>query len=283
MAEVLSFEEYYPYGSTSYEALSGAVKGTAKRYRYTGMERDEETGLAAQGVRYYASWLGRWTSSDPLGIADGVNTYAYCRNNPLVLTDRSGNGGERAPVAEPPPPTAMVRTPLPPIPTARPTPTSETYRQLVENEVDWYREPRQESIESMEVSSSTTAREMSYQRVQSRYDSALRDAARSAFETPGTLEPGAACAALRVRADAGGDGLGGADGTGKPDGPRRQELHHEVCRVPRWRGTAESHGLARAGGDRLRRGRRPHAGSHRASQRASGARRPVPQRSAGRA
>ena len=42
---------------------SGAA---AKRYRFTGMERDEESGLAHHGARYYAPWLGRWLSCDPL-------------------------------------------------------------------------------------------------------------------------------------------------------------------------------------------------------------------------
>ncbi|MBK8943481.1 MAG: hypothetical protein IPM79_39265 [Polyangiaceae bacterium] len=32
---------------------------------------DEETGLYYPGARYYAAWLGRWTSADPLGIGAG--------------------------------------------------------------------------------------------------------------------------------------------------------------------------------------------------------------------
>ena len=42
--QVMSYEEYYPYGSTSYQAVRSQTQ-TPKRYRYTGMERDEETGL----------------------------------------------------------------------------------------------------------------------------------------------------------------------------------------------------------------------------------------------
>ena len=41
---------------------------TPKRYRYTGKERDEENGLYYHGARYYAPWLGRWTSCDPAGL-----------------------------------------------------------------------------------------------------------------------------------------------------------------------------------------------------------------------
>jgi len=54
------------------------------------MERDEETGLALHGARYYAAWLGRWTAGDPIGLGDGVNRYAYCGGNPVGCVDRDG-------------------------------------------------------------------------------------------------------------------------------------------------------------------------------------------------
>ena len=41
-------------------------------------------------ARYYAPWLGRWCSPDPLGIVDGTNVYVYARNNPLVYVDTAG-------------------------------------------------------------------------------------------------------------------------------------------------------------------------------------------------
>ena len=77
-------EEYLPYGETSFGSFA------RKRYRYTGKERDEESGLHHHGARYYAPWLGRWISTDPAGMVDGVNVYHYCRNNPMRLTDRAG-------------------------------------------------------------------------------------------------------------------------------------------------------------------------------------------------
>ena len=61
-----------------------------KRYRFTGKERDEETGLDYHGARYYAPWLGRWSSADPKGMVDGPNLYRYARDNPVVLTDPGG-------------------------------------------------------------------------------------------------------------------------------------------------------------------------------------------------
>jgi RHS repeat-associated protein len=87
-ASIISYEEYYPYGSTSFEA--GVSEVSRKRYRYTGKERDEETGLYFHGARYCASWLGRWISVDPSGLTDGPNTYPYARDNPIRLSDPSG-------------------------------------------------------------------------------------------------------------------------------------------------------------------------------------------------
>ena len=61
-----------------------------QRYRYTGKEKDEESGLYYHGARYYACWLGRWTAADPIGIGDGMNVYMYVRGNPVKLQDPSG-------------------------------------------------------------------------------------------------------------------------------------------------------------------------------------------------
>jgi RHS repeat-associated protein len=91
--QVISYEEYYPYGNTSYQAGRSVAEVSLKRYRYTGKERDEETGLSYHGARYYAPWLGRWSAADPAGMMDGVNIYAYTLNNPILFTDPSGNQG----------------------------------------------------------------------------------------------------------------------------------------------------------------------------------------------
>jgi RHS repeat-associated protein len=89
-AQIISYEEYTPYGSSSYQAVRNQTD-TAKRYRYAGKERDEETGLGYHGARYYAPWLGRWTATDPSGIEDGLNIYAYGHANPVVFVDPDGN------------------------------------------------------------------------------------------------------------------------------------------------------------------------------------------------
>jgi RHS repeat-associated protein len=95
-ALIISYEEYYPFGSTSYQATDQIREVPLKRYRYIGKERDEESGLEFHGARYYAVWLGRWVSSDPLGIADGINLYLYARGNPITLIDDSGNQSKPA-------------------------------------------------------------------------------------------------------------------------------------------------------------------------------------------
>ncbi len=89
-ANVIFYEEYYPYGSTSYQAVDKSIKAAAKRYRYTGKERDEETGLHYHGARYYVSWLGRWIKPDPLYLKDATNVYIYALNNPVIAKDPTG-------------------------------------------------------------------------------------------------------------------------------------------------------------------------------------------------
>jgi RHS repeat-associated protein len=94
-AKLISYEEYFPYGNTSYQAVRSKTE-TAKRYRYTGMERDEESGFGYHGARYYAAWLGRWVGCDPIGLKDGLNLFQYCSNNPIRLRDMNGMQAEGA-------------------------------------------------------------------------------------------------------------------------------------------------------------------------------------------
>ena len=91
---LISYEEYHPYGTTSYQAMTSAAEVSLKRYRYTNMERDEETSLNYHAARYYALWLGRWLAADPAELVDGPNQYAYGNNNPIRLKDASGTSVE---------------------------------------------------------------------------------------------------------------------------------------------------------------------------------------------
>ena len=87
---VITYEEYYPYGSTSYQAGRSAAEVGLKRYRYTWKERDEESGLYYHGARYYSPWLARWAAADPIGVAGGKDLYTYAMNNPVILADPNG-------------------------------------------------------------------------------------------------------------------------------------------------------------------------------------------------
>lgn len=92
---VISYEEYHPYGTTAYQARGSEVKAVAKRYRYTGMERDEESGLSYHTARYYLPWVGRWASLDPAGLVDGLDLYVYCDSCPVCSVDWNGKQGRR--------------------------------------------------------------------------------------------------------------------------------------------------------------------------------------------
>jgi RHS repeat-associated protein len=89
-AQLISYEEYFPYGTTSFATIDSNREVAAKRYRYSGKERDEESGLNYHGNRYYATWLCRWTKCDPIEIKAGLNVYRYVNNNPLRFIDTSG-------------------------------------------------------------------------------------------------------------------------------------------------------------------------------------------------
>jgi len=91
-AQIIAYEEYSPYGCTSYQAARSQAEAS-KRYRYVGKERDEENGLYYYGVRYSAPWLGRWTSVDPSELSDGINVFAYVGNNPIRFIDPTGRDG----------------------------------------------------------------------------------------------------------------------------------------------------------------------------------------------
>lgn len=86
---VISLEEYYPYGGTAVWAARRAVEVEYKTVRFSGKERDA-TGLYYYGYRYYQPWTGRWLSSDPAGTVDGLNLFRMVRNNPVSLLDPDG-------------------------------------------------------------------------------------------------------------------------------------------------------------------------------------------------
>ncbi|TYK58581.1 RHS repeat-associated core domain-containing protein [Pseudomonas synxantha] len=88
-AQLLSQESYYPYGGTAWWAAKNASEASYRFIRYSGKERDA-SGLSYYGFRYYAPWLCRWISPDPIGDADGLNLYAMVGGNPVSKVDAQG-------------------------------------------------------------------------------------------------------------------------------------------------------------------------------------------------
>jgi RHS repeat-associated protein len=98
-ANIISYEEYHPFGTTSYRAGRSYSETSLKRYKYCGKERDEETGLYYYGARYYAGWLCRFVSVDPYaGKYPAVSPYSYCLNNPINKIDPDGVASQDPPI-----------------------------------------------------------------------------------------------------------------------------------------------------------------------------------------
>ncbi|HYF29882.1 MAG TPA: SpvB/TcaC N-terminal domain-containing protein [Chitinophagaceae bacterium] len=95
--DIISYEEYFPFGCTSFIAGNNQRDIRLKDYRYSGKERDDATGLYYYGYRYYATWMCRWLSPDPIGHEDALNLYQFTHNNPVNEEDeeglQSGGGG----------------------------------------------------------------------------------------------------------------------------------------------------------------------------------------------
>ena len=79
------------FGTSSYRSGGNNAETALKRYRYVGKERDEETGLYYYGARYYAGWLARFVSVDPLKDEYPFYTpYQYAGNRPIIAMDLDG-------------------------------------------------------------------------------------------------------------------------------------------------------------------------------------------------
>src|SRR5690606_24128561 len=90
---LINKEEYYPFGETSFGSYA------KKRYKFSGKERDQESGLYYYGARYYMAMGCRFVSVDPKSSQTPQFTpYHYTSNNPINRIDPNGmqdipNGG----------------------------------------------------------------------------------------------------------------------------------------------------------------------------------------------
>jgi RHS repeat-associated protein len=97
--QVIERHDYLPFGEecTTGPCASNPGLNAGQPRKYTGKERDKETGLDYFGARYYGSKIGRFTTTDPVctwseNLVDPQrwNRYAYGRNNPLRYVDPDG-------------------------------------------------------------------------------------------------------------------------------------------------------------------------------------------------
>jgi RHS repeat-associated protein len=85
--------DYYPYGVAENDYCNST--SVPQNYKFTGKERDTESGLDNFGARYDASSLGRFMTPDSLNTLDlshpqKLNRYTYANNNPLSNVDVGG-------------------------------------------------------------------------------------------------------------------------------------------------------------------------------------------------
>lgn len=99
--DYLPFGEDIPAGEfgrdSTYAAGAYPASGTdTLPVKFTGKERDSETGLDYFGARYFSAAQGRFTSPDPKVFPSHIddpqswNKYGYTRNNPLKYVDPNG-------------------------------------------------------------------------------------------------------------------------------------------------------------------------------------------------
>ena len=87
-------ENVYQYDV--FGVIRKSQEGIQNRILYTGQQYDRISGQYYLRARYYNPVVGRFLQED-VYRGDGLNLYAYCRNNPVVYYDPSGMIGERTP------------------------------------------------------------------------------------------------------------------------------------------------------------------------------------------
>jgi len=100
---VVSRHDYKPFGDDIGSGLGGRTVGMGfsnsgdnNRKKFTGYERDTETGLDFARARFYSNLQGRFTSPDTFSASasttnpQSFSRYAYVNNNPTVFSDPTG-------------------------------------------------------------------------------------------------------------------------------------------------------------------------------------------------
>src|SRR5581483_9789244 len=93
VVERLSFDPFGKRRQTNGQDAVGPITSSVNR-GFTRHEQDDEVGLINMNARLYDPMLGRFITSDTVvdsAAGQGLNRYSYVRNNPLSLTDPTGN------------------------------------------------------------------------------------------------------------------------------------------------------------------------------------------------
>jgi len=115
LGQVSSRRDFMPFGEELYAGVGGRTGDTGLKYssnqddirqKFTGYQKDKETGLDFAEARMYENRFGRFTALDPL-LASGkssnpqtFNRFIYVGNNPVMITDPSGLDWYRQPIKD---------------------------------------------------------------------------------------------------------------------------------------------------------------------------------------
>jgi RHS repeat-associated protein len=84
-ASIVWAADYQPFGEVDI-----TVETVTSNLRFAGQYCDTETGLHYNYHRYYVPATGRYLTPDPIGLAGGINLYAYVQNDPVNSIDSFG-------------------------------------------------------------------------------------------------------------------------------------------------------------------------------------------------
>lgn len=93
VGDIVESYSYNAFGIMSIKDANGNVilnSNVNNSITYTGRRYDSESGLYYYRNRMYSAELGRFIQRDPKGYVDGMNLYAYVKNNPLKYLDPMG-------------------------------------------------------------------------------------------------------------------------------------------------------------------------------------------------
>jgi RHS repeat-associated protein len=82
--------DHDPFGNNAPNQKPGKAAAFVYNLRLPGQQTDAESGLNYNLNRTYNPAMGRYTQTDPIGLAGGINPYLYVAGNPVSLIDPLG-------------------------------------------------------------------------------------------------------------------------------------------------------------------------------------------------